>query len=83
MDTYKFLIVNLFSRLGMFFIFAFILSKLKVTKDLIYKQSGNIKNKIFLSIIFGVFGIMGTYLSIEFNGALINTRIIGVATGLK
>lgn len=81
MDTYKFLIVNLFSRLGMFFIFAFILSKLKVTKDLIYKQSGNLKNKIFLSIIFGVFGIMGTYLSIEFNGALINTRIIGVATG--
>jgi len=81
MDTYKYLIINLFSRLGMLFIFAFILSNLKATKDLLYKRSIYLKDKIFLSIIFGIFGIIGTYLSVEFNGALINTRIVGVAAG--
>jgi two-component system sensor histidine kinase LytS len=81
MDTYKYLIVNLFSRLGMLFIFAFIVAKLKVTKDLIYKRPVKMRDKLILSIIFGGFGIMGTYLSIEFDGALINTRIIGVAAG--
>jgi len=76
-----YLIVNLFSRLGMLFMFAFILSNLKTTKNLLYKKPIYLKDKIILSIIFGIFGIIGTYLSVEFNGALINTRIVGVAAG--
>jgi two-component system sensor histidine kinase LytS len=65
----------------MLFIFAFILSNIKTTKDLLYRRPVSLRDKIFLSIIFGIFGIIGTYLSIEFNGALINTRIVGVAAG--
>ncbi|MDM8535032.1 LytS/YhcK type 5TM receptor domain-containing protein, partial [Clostridiaceae bacterium HSG29] len=72
---------NLFSRLGMLFMFAFILSNLKTTKNLLYKRPIFLKDKLILSIIFGLFGIIGTYLSVEFNGALINTRIVGVAAG--
>ncbi len=34
-----------------------------------------------LSIIFGAFGILGTYTGTEVNGAIANTRIIGVMTG--
>ena len=34
-----------------------------------------------LSIIFGSFGILGTYTGTEVNGAIANTRIIGVMAG--
>ena len=34
-----------------------------------------------LSIIFGAFGILGTYTGTEVNGAIANTRIIGVMAG--
>jgi two-component system sensor histidine kinase LytS len=81
MDTYVFLIVNLFNRLSMLFMFTFVVSQLKVSKDLVYRHPDSLKDKIVLSMIFGAFGILGTYMSVEFNGALINTRIIGVAAG--
>ncbi len=81
MENLEFLLVSLINKLGTLFMFAFIISKLKAIRTLINKQVIGLSDKIKLSIIFGLFGIIGSYLSIEFNGALINTRIIGVATG--
>jgi len=81
MENYTFLITNLANRFGTLFIFTFIMSNLKPARALINKKPVNLKDKLVLSVVFGVFGIIGTYLSVEFDGALINTRIIGVATG--
>lgn len=81
MGTYRYLIFNLFSRMGMLFMFSFILSQMKATKNLVYRKPDSLKDRLILSVIFGAFGILGTYLSIEFNGALINTRVIGIAAG--
>lgn len=81
MENYSFLIINLANKFGTLFIFTFILSNLKPAKALINKKPVSLKDKLILSVVFGIFGIVGTYLSVEFDGALINTRIIGVATG--
>ncbi|WP_320047898.1 LytS/YhcK type 5TM receptor domain-containing protein [uncultured Ilyobacter sp.] len=75
------LITLLGNKLGILFIFAFVLSRLKPFRNLVAKKNINISDKILLSIVFGIFGIVGTYFSFEYYGGLINTRIIGVATG--
>ncbi len=73
--------MNLANKFGTLFMFAFIVSNLKPAREFIYRKPVSVKDKVLLSIVFGIFGIIGTYFSVEFNGALINTRIIGVATG--
>lgn len=75
------LILALGNKFGNLFVFAFILSRLQAFRNLIAKRPVKLIDKLLLSLIFGLFGIVGTYFSIEFNGALINTRIIGVGTG--
>ena len=75
------LITLLGNKLGILFIFAFVLSRLKPFRSLVAKKNINLSDKILLSIVFGIFGIVGTYFSFEYYGGLINTRIIGVATG--
>ncbi len=75
------IIIGLGSKFGNLFVFAFILSRLKSVRHLLAKKPVRLKDKLILSLVFGGFGIVGTYFSIEFNGALVNTRIIGVATG--
>ncbi|WP_319201581.1 LytS/YhcK type 5TM receptor domain-containing protein [uncultured Ilyobacter sp.] len=75
------LVTLLGNKLGVLFIFAFVLSRLKPFRNLVAKKNINISDKILLSIVFGIFGIVGTYFSFEYYGGLINTRIIGVATG--
>jgi two-component system sensor histidine kinase LytS len=75
------LISSLGNKFGMLFVFAFILSRLRPFRNLVAKKPVNISDKILLSLVFGAFGIVGTYFSFEYSGGLINTRIIGVATG--
>ncbi|AST58454.1 histidine kinase [Thermoanaerobacterium thermosaccharolyticum] len=60
---------------------AFLMSKLHVFRNLILLKNANIYQKIFLSIIFGSFGIIGTYTGIPVNGALANSRAVGVIIG--
>ncbi len=75
------LISELGNKFGTLFIFAFVLSRLQSFRNLVAKKPVNMSDKILLSLVFGVFGIFGTYFSVEYSGGLINTRIIGVATG--
>lgn len=75
------LILALGNKFGILFVFAFVLSRLKSFRKLIAKKPVKLSDKLLLSLVFGLFGIVGTYFSVEFNGALVNTRIIGVATG--
>ena len=75
------IILGLGNKFGNLFVFAFILTHIKSFRNLVSKKPVKARDKLLLSVIFGIFGIVGTYFSIEFQGALVNTRIIGVATG--
>lgn len=75
------ILFSLGSEFGNLFIFAYILTKVKAFGRIVSKKKLTLYDKILLSIIFGIFGIVGTYFSFEYNGALINTRLIGIAAG--
>lgn len=75
------LLKNLASRVGIILLLALFLSKTGIFKKLVLKQNIDNKDKILLSIIFGFFGIIGTYTGIQTQGAIANSRVIGVFVG--
>ena len=75
------LIKNLSNNMGYVILVAFIISQSNSFKKIIQKDKFKISDLIILSIIFGTFGILGTYIGTEINGAIANTRIIGVIAG--
>lgn len=75
------LLRNLTNNLGYVILIAFFVSRLGSFKKIVQKDKFKKKDLIVLSIIFGAFGILGTYTGTEVNGAIANTRVIGVMTG--
>lgn len=75
------LLRNLVDRVGIILILAFFLTRISLFRRLVAKRNINIKDKIYLSIIFGTFGILGTYSGIQIQGAIANSRVIGVFVG--
>ncbi|WMM24841.1 sensor histidine kinase [Tissierella sp. MB52-C2] len=76
-----FLLKNLANRVGILLILALFLSRIGLFRKLVSKENINIKDKVLLSIIFGGFGIIGTYTGIPIQGAIVNSRVIGVFVG--
>ncbi len=56
---------------------AFVTTRIEFFRKLIVKENTNWKDKIILSIIFGIYGIIGTYTGIPIKGAIANGRVIG------
>ena len=56
---------NLINRVGLILILAFLLSRFGMFRKLVSKKSINLEDKILLAVIFGVFGIIGTYTGIH------------------
>lgn len=75
------LLKNLTNNLGYVVLIAFFISRLSLFKKIIQKDRFNNNELIILSIIFGSFGILGTYIGTEVQGAIANTRLIGVMSG--
>ncbi len=53
------------------------MSKTNIFKKIIIEEDAGVIGKILLVLVFGLYGIMGTYTGIEIQGALANTRVIG------
>lgn len=75
------MMLSLLNKLGIIIILAVIISKVGIFRKLIIKKNITLLDKIILSVIFGLIGIMGTYSSVPINGALANTRAVGVMVG--
>jgi two-component system LytT family sensor kinase len=75
------LLNNLINNLSYVIIIAFIISNLSVFKKIIQKDEFRRFDLIVLSITFAIFGIIGTYSGTDVNGAIANTRIIGIMAG--
>jgi len=75
------IIIALINRLGLIIILAVIISKIGIFKRLIIKQNAGLRDKLILAAVFGVIGILGTYSSVPVQGALANTRVVGVMVG--
>ncbi len=61
---------------------AFLLSQFAIFRRMIYRQ-GRLGERVAITIVFGLIGILGTYFGIPVGDALANSRVIGVmAAGL-
>jgi len=76
-EMIKSLILGLGNRFTILFVVAFLLTRIQVFRRLVVKKNISIKDKVILAVFF----IMGTYLSVPYGGALVNTRVIGVVAG--
>lgn len=72
---------NLINNLSYVIIIAFIITNLSVFKKIIQKDEFKKYDLVVLSITFAIFGIIGTYSGTDVNGAIANTRIIGIMAG--
>jgi two-component system, LytTR family, sensor histidine kinase LytS len=74
------LLIHLMERMGLFAIAFILLMRFEVVKKLLTGKATR-NEKLVLSIIFGVFGIAGTYLGVPVQNAIANSRVVGVALG--
>ena len=75
------MLINLIYRVGFIIMLALIFSRAKFFKNIFSKENQNLMEKVFMGIFFGILSVVGTYTGISVNGAISNTRVIGVAVG--
>lgn len=75
------LLKHLINNLGYLIVISFLISRLKSFKKIIGRDNFEKKDFFYLGIIFGIMGIVGTYVGIDVKGAIANTRNIGVIVG--
>lgn len=74
------LIINLLERLGIFAIIFIFAIQFNLFKRLLTGKATRYE-KLSLSVLFGIFGIAGTYMGIPVHDAIANSRLVGVALG--
>ena len=72
---------HLVNNLGYVIVITFFISRFKGFRQIIIKEKFKTADIILLTVIFGTFGIIGTYVGIDVNGAIANTRNIGIMVG--
>lgn len=75
------LLKQLVNNLGYIIVIVFFISRFKTLKQIVLREKLGRLEIIVFSLIFGVFGILGTYIGIDVRGAIANTRNIGVMVG--
>jgi two-component system sensor histidine kinase LytS len=75
------ILTALLNKMGLIIVLAIILSKLTIFKRLVTKQDLKLTDKLIMAIVFGLFGILGTYFGVGVKGAIANSRAIGVIAG--
>lgn len=72
---------NIILNVSVLVLIAYLLTRLQPVKELISSDSPKLYTKIILAGIFGAIGILSTYTGISVQGAIANTRVIGVIAG--
>lgn len=72
---------NLVNNMSTLIIIAYFISKVRIFKSFVIENKNTIKDKLLLSLVFGTIGIIATYTGISVNGAIANSRIVGVMVG--
>lgn len=72
--------INLLERLGIFALVFILVMRFDISRRLL-TGNANRYEKFVLSVLFGLFGIVGTYMGVPIQNAIANSRVIGVALG--
>ena len=74
------LLINLLGRLGIFAIFFILIMRFDICRRLLTGNASRYE-KLSLAVLFGLFGIVGTYMGVPIQNAIANSRVLGVALG--
>lgn len=75
--------LSLALNVGLLVLIATLLTKVPVVRRLLLDETNSIWSRMSLAVIFGCVSILSTYTGVGVNGAIVNTRVIGViAAGL-
>ena len=69
---------HLLNNIGYIIAIAFGLTHVNTFKRIIEKEKYNARDTLILSLLFSAIAILGTYVGTDYNGAIANTRNIGV-----
>lgn len=75
------IITNIIINIGILIIIAQVLARFGKIKRYLVNENHNYKDKIFMILIFSTISILSTNIGYGVNGALANTRVIGVMAG--
>ena len=74
---------NLLLNIGLLVLIATMLTKLPMVRSMLFEDSHAMGSRAALAVIFGLVSIFSTYTGVRAQGAIVNTRVIGVlAAGL-
>ncbi|MGL4510171.1 LytS/YhcK type 5TM receptor domain-containing protein [Cetobacterium sp.] len=72
---------KLFNTLGYIIAIAFFFSRFKSARSIFSREKYTKKDMLLLSLTFSSLAILGTYIGVDYKGAIANTRNIGVVVG--
>lgn len=72
---------NIIVNIAILMIIGYVLPKTSFFKRTVFEHQKSIMEKVLLGVLFGSIGILATYTGIRINGAIANTRVIGVIAG--
>ncbi|KAF0225800.1 MAG: two-component system LytT family sensor histidine kinase LytS [Erysipelotrichaceae bacterium] len=72
---------NIILNIAILLIMGNVIPRIQFFRETLFRHERSWKDIIILSLVFGGLGILSTYMGININGAIVNTRVIGVITG--
>ena len=72
---------NIIVNIAILMIIGYVLPKTRFFKRTVFEHQKSTLEKVLLGVLFGSIGILATYSGIRINGAIANTRVIGVIAG--
>ncbi len=72
---------NIILNIAILLIMGNVIPRIQFFRETLFRYKRSWKDIILLSMVFGGLGILSTYMGININGAIVNTRVIGVITG--
>ena len=77
------LLIYLLLNISLLYIVAAILTEVRPLRIILKRRVRSVPNQLCLGLIFGLLSISGTYTGMNFQGAVVNTRVVStVAAGL-
>lgn len=75
------IIRSIILNIGLLVVIAQILARFEKIKEYLVSEKHTVKEQVVMIIIFSIISILSTYMGYGVNGALANTRVIGVMAG--
>lgn len=75
------IISNFVVNIAILMIIGYLMPRASFFRRTVFEHQKLTREKVLLGLIFGAIGIMATYTGIRINGAIVNTRVIGVIAG--